>query len=496
MELNLETLGQLPDGLGPTIDPRELTVGILHLGVGAFHRAHQAVYTEAAMAQDSATEWGICGVSERSCAVSQLLSQQDCLYSTVTVDAHASSVKVVGSLRKALFAQAQSEELLGAFADDAIKVVSLTVTEKGYRHNPSTMRLRQDDPEITMDLAGRPPVTVIGQLVRGLQARYAASGAPVSIVSCDNIPANSHALKALVEEFCSMLPADEADPLLCWIDNEVAFPSCMVDRIVAPASELHRDAAQAALGVRDRGVVACEPFKQWVIEDRFASKRPPWEHAGALMVDDVTPYETIKLRLLNGTHSSLAYLGALGGCTSIAEAVSLEPLAVYARRLMDEASASTVKVPCRFDFEAYKRSVLERFSNPALAHSTLQVAMDGTQKLPQRLLATIADLRAKGAEPLYTLLGVAAWMCFVWLAKDDKGRPLPLDDPLACTLRRATASARSARDVVQALLSLNEVFRPELTDDSWVADVLVDYVNRFTKSGSTVKELGHILSSL
>jgi fructuronate reductase len=440
--------------LSLTSRPRDVpgSVGIVHLGIGAFHRAHQAVYTE-----DAGDGWGICGITQRSATVAERLAPQDGLYSVLERGAGPASARVIGAVREVLTGEATAERI----TDPAVKIVSLTVTEKGYRHDPATGRLRGDDPEISLDLAGRPPRTVIGRLVRGLAGREA----PVTVLCCDNLTANGETVRALVEEYCER----GGIRLPC----EVSFPSTMVDRITPATTREDLDEAERLLGVRDEAVVVTEPFSQWVIEDVFPAGRPAWDSAGAILTGDVAPYEKMKLRLLNGSHSMLAYLGS--GFEYVSEAIDVlgDPI----RHFMDEDASPTLDVPPGFDLAAYKSSLLERFANPALRHRVAQIAMDGSQKLPQRLLGVVRDRLAAGAEPRWAVLAVAAWMRHVQTAR-------VLDDPMADLLRTAVAGADSAEKVVDALLSVTDIFGPDLRDSTVFRDLLVEQLARLS-SGAT-----------
>jgi fructuronate reductase len=436
--------------LSLTSRPREVpaSVGIVHLGIGAFHRAHQAVYTE-----DAGDGWGICGITQRSPAVAELLVPQDGLYSVLERGPGGVSARVIGAVREVLTGEATAERI----ADPAVRIVSLTVTEKGYRHDPATGRLRRDDPEVRLDLTGRKPHTVIGWLVRGLATR----DAPVTVLCCDNLTANGDTLRALVEEYCERGRVR--------LGCEATFPNAMVDRIVPATTPEDLDEAERLLGVRDEGAVVTEPFTQWVIEDVFAAGRPAWETAGAIFTDDVAPYEKMKLRLLNGAHSMLAYLGP--GFPYVSDAVG--ELGDAVRRYMDEDASPTLEVPPGFDLAAYKSSLLERFANPALRHRTAQIATDGSQKLPQRLLGVVRDRLAAGAEPRWAALAVAAWMRHVQTARE-------LDDPMADLLRTAVARASTPSDVVDALLSVTDVFGPDLRESVVFRDLLVDHLTRLS----------------
>ena len=480
--LTLATLARIDPARRPRVDPRALGVGIVHLGIGAFHRAHQAVFTEDAVAA-AGGDWGICGVTQRSRNVLEQLGPQDGLYSVLEHGGGEPDLRVVGAVRDLLFAGAEGERLTTALAAPTTRIVTLTVTEKGYRHDPATGRLRLSDPGIAADLAGGPPQTVVGQLVRGLQARRGADAGSITLLSCDNLPANGAVLRGLVSDFCAALPAAEGEPLAEWIAGSVRFPSSMVDRIVPATTDDDRAEAAKLLGFEDRGVVVTEPFRQWVVEDDFAAGRPAWEQAGVVLTAEVAPYEAMKLRLLNGSHSTLAYLGALAGHAHVADAMGDDGIATVVEHLMADEAARTLTVPDGFDVAAYQQELLDRFRNPALRHRTVQIAMDGTQKLPQRLLGTIGDLLAAGAVPRLACLGVAGWMRYVSTRRAEDGTPLPVDDPLADRLAELTAAADTPAAVVDALLSLEEVFGTELPADAVFRELVVDGLERLTRDG-------------
>lgn len=468
--LSLPALAGVPADARPRVDPAARRVGIVHLGIGAFHRAHQAVYTE------DAGDWGSCGVTQRSASVARQLLPQDGLFSVLTKSPARDSVRVIGSVREVLVGPDDPAAVVARIADPAVRVVTLTVTEKGYRRDPATGRLRRDDPEVAADLAGRTPHTVVGQLVAGLDRRRRTDAGPLTVVCCDNLPANGPALHRLVTDYV----ADDA--LAEWIAASVRFPATMVDRIVPATTEEDRAEVTRLLGVVDAGAVVAEPFSQWVIEDDFAADRPAWEKAGAVLTADVAPYETVKLRMLNGAHSTLAYLGALAGHEYIADAVADPVLAEVAGRLMTEDVVPTLAPPDGLDLAEYGATVLERFANPALRHTCRQVAMDGTQKLPQRLLGTARDRLSAGAEPSWVAFAVAAWMRYVSAGRGEDGRPIVVDDPLAEKLASRLADADGPAAVVDRLLSLTEVFG-ELSASAVFRELLVGHLTRLTRDG-------------
>lgn len=479
--LSLAALDDLPAAVRPRVDLRGVRVGIVHIGLGAFHRAHQAVFTEDAMAASGSGEWGICGVSPRNRTVAGQLAPQDGLYTLLERSEAGSAARVVGAVREVLVAADGVDPVLDRLASPEVRVVTLTVTEKAYRLQRFTGALDVDDPEVAADLAGRPPRTVVGMLACGLQRRMRADGGPVSVVCCDNLPGNGVLLSRLVCEFAERMQGGSA--LRTWLGEQTTFPSTMVDRIVPATVEADRAEAAQLLGVRDEGTVVAEPFSQWVVEDRFAAARPHWERAGVTLTADVRPYETMKLRLLNGSHSMLAYLGALAGYEYMADAVRVAELGELVRRLMTEEVRPTLDVPDGFDLDGYVAALLARFADPALRHRTTQVASDGSQKLPQRLLDPARDVLRRGSEPRFVALATAAWMRYVWSHRSESGVELPVDDPLAERLASLLANASGPADAAAALLALEEVFGTDLAADPVFAPLVTGALDRLTRDG-------------
>ncbi len=476
MELNLSSLPRVPSECRPRIQPGAAGAGIVHLGLGAFHRAHQAVFTEDAMAAGGG-DWGIVGVAPRSAHIVDAMRAQDGLFSVTTLGPTGSSTRVIASSALQLRASDDPDLIVAGIADPAIRVVTLTVTEKGYLLDPATGRLLLDD-ELLADLeTGRPPRTVPGLLIRGLCARRRADAGPIALVSCDNLPANGHRLRGLVDKLAA------ATAITDWVRDNVTFPGTMVDRIVPATTAQTLAVAQQTLGVRDQAAVCGEPYSVWVIEDDFPAGRPAWELAGAVMTDDPRPWERLKLRTLNGVHSAIAYLGAVAGHETIASAMTIPGLRAAMREFIAADVAPSFAPPAGVDVIAYGEEVLDRFENPAIGHRTVQVAMDGSQKLPQRVLHTIQDRRRAGAVPRWGALVVAAWMRFAQGVADD-GSPLPLNDPLADRIRARLAAGPATPDgVVDALLGLDTVFTPEMAEDAELRAVLVEWLTALEKHG-------------
>ncbi len=450
-----------PDVQVGTYDRTAVTPGIVHLGIGAFHRAHMAAYVDELLAENPT--WGIIGASLRRPDMRDALAPQDFLYTLAVRDASGTSCRVIGAILDVLDASTQRGQLLQAMADPAIRIVSLTVTEKGYCHDPASGELDERHPDIVHDLAHPDaPVSAPGIIVKALELRHGGGLAPFTVMSCDNLPSNGRTAARIVRRFAE-LRAGAGSALVDYVQT-VRFPSTMVDRIVPATTDADRAAVSAIIGLEDAWPVVTEPFTQWVIEDDFPSGRPPFERVGAELVEDVEPFELIKLRMLNGSHSTMAYLGYLAGYQYVSQAVADPAMHRMVHGLMTSEVMPTLPMP-RQALEAYRDQLLARFANPALNHRTWQIAMDGTQKLPQRLLGTIRDRLAHG-QPIERLaLGVAAWMRYV-TGIDEQGQPIDVKDPHAARLRQiADAAGSDATRLATGLLALPEVFGTDLPSD-------------------------------
>ncbi|WP_277207998.1 mannitol dehydrogenase family protein [Isoptericola croceus] len=468
----------VPADLAPPLCPE--SVGIVHLGIGAFHRAHQAVFTELAARSTGDLRWGILGVTQRSAAVRDQLGPQGGVYSVLTAGREESSLDLVGSVLDVAWPAEETPRVLATIAAPTTHVVTLTVTEKGYCRDaagaldlelvrPDLDALRAEHAAGADQAAGDARAqncpaasSAIGLLVRGLATRYRAARVagevlPLTVLTCDNMVDNGRVLEGLVRSALdAAVPGDAG--LRAWLDAHVTFPCSMVDRIVPATTSEQRDAVEQQLGVRDEGLVVGEPYRQWVIEDRFAGPRPAWEHAGATLTDDVAVWERAKLRLLNGTHSLLAYAGRLAGHVTMADAVTDPAIGARARQLLFDDALVTLDAPAGADLRAYGESLLERFANPATGHTTVQVSMDGTQKIPYRWGGTIVDRLAAGAVPHGAAYALAAWSEVV---RREAVAGRLVDDPRAAELRDVAAAVgggavEEARpeDVARALTAL------------------------------------------
>jgi fructuronate reductase len=440
-------------------DRTRLETSIVHLGLGAFARGHLADYTEDVLEREFGP-WGIVGVSLRSPEQRQRLAAQDGLYITLCHEPAGTTARVIGCVTDCLVLPDSVQPVLALMAQPSTKIVSLTITEKGYCHNPATGRLNAAHPDIRHDLEHpNTPRSAVGLIAAALARRQALGLPPFTVLCCDNLPHNGALVQRLVLDFARL----RDDKLAAWIEHNGAFPSTMVDRIVPATTDADIALAAELTGLHDAAPVAHEPFRQWVIEDQFVDNaRPAWEHAGAELVADVAPFEAMKLRLLNGSHSALAYLGFLGGHETIGDCVADPVYRRFVQELWAEEIIPVSPTPAGTNLHAYAASLLARYDNPAIRHRTAQIAMDGSQKLPQRLLGTIRDRLARGLAIPRLALTVAAWMVYVG-GRDEQGQPFEVRDPLAATLASALAKAGDAPGAhVAALLGVDAVFGADL----------------------------------
>ncbi len=451
MRLTAASAARLPaDVSHPAYDRDAQARGIVHFGLGAFTRAHQAAYTDAAMGLGD-RDWMITGVSLRSAAVAQQLNPQDGLYLIAERGADGARYRLGGAIRDVLTAPHDNQAVIAAIADPATRIVSFTVTEKGY--------CRAADGTLDPVLAGQGSFYPL--VTEGLRQRRAARASGVTLLSCDNLAHNGAVLERLMRQYLDAHAPDLGD----WFAAACTCPSTMVDRIVPATTEADRAAAAADTGVEDSALVVTEPFTQWVIEDRFAAGRPRWDAAGAQLVSDVTPYETAKLRMLNGAHSLLAYCGLKAGYAFVHEAIGDPALRAEVEAQMRDAAA-TIAVASGQDLSAYATALIARFGNPALNHRLAQIAMDGSQKLPQRWLETLAIRQRAGEQCPAILHAIAAWIGHL------RGQNGTVDDPLAADLLAAATSP----EPVQALFGqeglLASSWKPTASDTAAIMSAL------------------------
>jgi len=437
----------------------KLGIGIVHLGLGAFHRAHQAAYLESVLERNGGGPWAICAANVRSNRqiVNALTAQGGRYHLASWRDRDHVEVREIRSILRALFAGDDKRALFDFLTAPTTRIVTLAVTEKAYGLKAASGELDTDNADIAHDCREpRQPVSVPGILVEALRRRRLAGVRPFTVLCCDNMPANGRRTRLAVTELARRVSPE----LAAHIEDEVAFPSSMVDRIVPAVTPESRQKLAALIGHDDPVAVATEAFSQWVIEDTFPQGRPDWEPDGVEMVNDVAPWEAMKLRLLNGAHSLLAYQGLLRGFTTVAEAIADPGLSAELDKFWREAGSSlTAGLPT--EPKRYTAMLLERFRNDSLDHSLRQIAMDGSQKLPQRWLAGALANLERGRPVGATAAAVAAWLAYV-RGEDAAGRIWAVDDPLAARL--AACHRGSPADSVGALLGFGDVFPARLAE--------------------------------
>ncbi|PIJ50561.1 fructuronate reductase [Erwinia sp. OLTSP20] len=441
----------------PDYDRNRLRTRMVHIGFGAFHRAHQALCADT-LARNHGSDWGYCEINLHRGELIHALNAQHGLYSVAEMAGDCLSLRVVGVIKQGIHAAAaEITTALEALCQPEVAIVSITVTEKGYCHYPASGQLNPDHPDIIHDLANpHSPRSLPGILLAAIGLRRQRGLAPFSIMSCDNMPENGRVTRQVV---CGLARLQD-QALAEWISSKVAFPSTMVDRIVPAMNAESHQMVRQHLGCDDPVAVVCEPFFQWVIEDNFVSGRPCWEKAGAQLVADVLPYEEMKLRMLNGSHSFLAYLGYLAGYEHISDCMTDASLRQATRELMLAEQAPTLKIK-GVDLTAYADALLARYQNHALRHRTEQIATDGTQKLPQRWLESIRWHLRQGSDFTLLALGVAGWMRYAG-GINEQGEKIALRDPLAAELAQRVASTAQGPARVTALLGLQAVFAEDL----------------------------------
>ena len=422
----------------PTYDRASLTVGIIHVGVGGFHRAHEAMYLDRLMSQGRAHEWAVCGVGvlPGDARMRDALAAQDGLYTLVEKAPDGTwSPRVIGSIVEHLLAPDDPERVVERMADPAVRIVSLTVTEGGYNVDPVTGEFVSDALDVVHDVENpQAPRTTFGLVVEALARRRERGIAPFTVMSCDNIPGNGHMARRSFSAF-----AELRDPELArWIRTEVSFPSSMVDRITPVTTDADRAQVEQRYGVRDRWPVVCEPFTQWVLEDAFGAGRPPWEDAGVQVVQDVEPYELMKLRLLNVGHQGLCYFGHLAGYRLVHE-VAQDPLfADYLLAYMEQEGSPTLPPVPGTDLDAYSRELIARFSNDQVRDTVARLCAESSDRIPTWLLPVVRENLAAGRSVRLSAAIVASWARYDE-GVDEQGEPIEVVDRLREPLMAAAA---------------------------------------------------------
>ncbi|MFG0264106.1 MAG: mannitol dehydrogenase family protein [Rhodopirellula sp. JB055] len=454
--LNEANLAKLPAELSPPkYDRRRLKPRIVHVGVGGFHRSHEAYYTDELLRADTSCDWGICGVGLREAdeKMASVLREQDHLYTLIIRHPNGNvESRVIGSIIDFMLGYEDPEPVIERMASADTQIVSLTITEGGYNLDATTGDFNWNHPDAQHDLEHpTKPKMVFGFLTEALKRRRDRKLPAFTIQSCDNIQHNGDLTRKTVLGF-----ARKQDPeLASWIESHVRFPNAMVDRITPVTTDVDIDYLAQTHQLQDQWPVTCEPFCQWVVEDEFSNGRPSWETVGAQFVPDVVPYEKMKLRLLNAGHSVLGILGSLHGHQTIDGCVSDPLFASYLRQFMDHEVTPVLDQVDGIDLEAYKDTLLERFGNPNIKDALSRICLESSSKLPVFLIPTIQDNLARGGSIAFATLVIAAWCFYSDKQTDQDGNPLEINDALKTPLHEAAAATR--KDPL-SFLEITEVF--------------------------------------
>ncbi|MBD2113743.1 MULTISPECIES: mannitol dehydrogenase family protein [Cyanophyceae] len=478
VKLNERSLGQLSDRVRvPRYDRSAVTPGIVHIGVGGFHRAHQALYLDNYLEQNPGSDWAICGVGllEFDQKMRDALESQDCLYTLVERSPAGDDARVIGSITQYLFAPANREAVIETLADPQCRIVTLTITEGGYYVVEGTGEFDANHPTIQHDLQNPDqPQGVYGFLTAALARRQQRGIAPFTVLSCDNIQGNGDMVGRMLTTFADLQTPD----LGGWIRENVAFPNCMVDRITPATAPNDLQMVADQFDIDDAWPVVAEPFLQWVVEDRFSAGRPDWESVGVQMTDDVHPYEMMKIRLLNTSHQLIGYLGSLKGYSYVHEAMADAQIRQAVEHLMDEVTPTLHPVP-GIDVTQYKQTLVERFSNPKIRDQLPRLCLNSSAKIPKWALGSLRDKLEQNGAIDYLSLTIAAWFRYL-NGKDDQGHDMPIDDPMADTL---TERAKLGGTDPMPLLNLTEVFG-DLSQSSRFVEAVTQYLHQLHELGT------------
>lgn len=466
--LNQRHLADLPESVQrPTYDREKLTAGIMHIGVGGFHRSHEACYTDDLLEKTGVDNWGICGVGLREAdrKIADVLKRQDYLYTLIVKHPDGKiENRVIGSIVDFMLGCENPTAVIDRMASEQTKIVSLTITEGGYNFNPATGEFDFENPDVKHDLEHpENPRTVFGYLTEALRKRRVVDLPAFTVQSCDNIQHNGDMTRKMLLAFAHAQDAALAQ----WIAEEVSFPNAMVDRITPVTTPEDISMLENDYGIRDEWPVTCEPFSQWVIEDKFSNDRPEWENVGAQFVPDVTPYETMKIRLLNAGHSVLGLLGSIHGHETIDSCVADPLFETYLRRFMDTEATPVLGTIKGIDLDDYKSSLIERFGNPNIKDNLARICLESSSKLPKFLIPTILDNLEQGGSTEYAALVIAAWCYYSDKGVDRHGNKLEIVDEMKAELHNAAAG--TSQDKLSFLkltpvfgnLAKNQVFTQE-----------------------------------
>jgi len=483
---NLSQITSNPQIATPKYDRENLQIGIVHLGPGAFHRAHQAVYTENAI-NLSGGNWGICGVSLRSATARDVLATQDNLYTLAILD-KAVSYQVIGAIKEVLVAGEQSAEVIARMSSATTKLVTLTITEKGYcLAADGSLDLGHQD--IQFDLANpTTPNSAIGFIVESLKQRMRQGIKAFNVLSCDNVSGNGEKLRRGVLDYAGQLDLT----LQAWIDNNVAFPNSMVDSITPKTESYTIDSVSSAIGLRDNWPIQREEFSQWVIDSNWPGERPDWENVGVIFTDNVEGFEQAKLRLLNCLHSTLAYAGSLAGFETVYDATSDQGFLQFVTNLANDEIIGSFVPPKELAVETYASEIIQRFLNPTIRHLLTQIAFDGSQKIQMRILPVITDNIALGRPTKLLTLSLACWFEFICRALKDGAK---INDPMASHFANMPELlSNDVQVVVASFLTIDAIFSPEFNQNSQLKAQLVDSLTLLRQG--EIKNIAQIVQKL
>jgi fructuronate reductase len=468
--LSRSVLPELPSSVRqPQYDRETLQIGIAHIGIGAFHRCHQAEFIDD-MLEARFGRWGVLGVNLMAPNLSGLLAPQDCLYSRTLRQDERVETRIIGALREVIDIEdkASAEAAIAALGGSEISVATMTVTEKGYCLAPSTGALDFDNPALRADLEGAfPPRTLLGLLALALERRRQTAGAPLTLISCDNVPSNGARLGAAVLKFAALRSAE----LARWIEDRVTFPCTMVDRIVPATSPDDIEEVSSRLGARDPAIVVGEPFRQWVVEDKFAGERPPLDLAGATFVADAKPYEEIKMRVLNAAQSTLAHQGALVGHEFTYQAAADPVLAALTRKMLEQETSTTLPKLAGMEVAPYIEQSMARIRNTAVRHRCHQIGTDGSQKIVQRLVDPLRERLAAGRPAGLLTLSVASWIAYGLSGAHRFGARWTPSDPYAETVIAIGERNSDWSELTKSVLSIAPIFGTEMARPELVAAI-------------------------
>ena len=477
-ELNQANLGSLNIPV-PSYDRSQGQVGIVHFGVGGFHRAHQAMYSDQLMEQGKALDWGICGVGVMpfDLKMKEVMEAQDCLYTLVLKDPEGGwEPRVIGSIMQYLYSPDDPDAVIEKMADPKTRIVSLTVTEGGYNFNQVTGEFDATNPAVQADLApGAVPSTTFGLITEALVRRRSRGIEPFTVMSCDNIQGNGHMAQEVFGAFARLRDPELGD----WVETNVRFPNSMVDRITPVTTDEDRAQISERFGVEDAWPVVCEPFTQWALEDNFSLGRPPFEDVGVQVVPDVEPYELMKLRLLNASHQALCYFGYLAGYRLVHEVAQDQLFANFLLDYMNREATPTLSPVPGIDLDAYKLQLIERFSNAAVRDTVARLCAESSDRIPKWLLPVVRENLAAGRDVTLSAAVVASWARYAE-GVDEQGEPIKVVDRLADTLQQIAAQQR---EDPLAFVKNRELFG-ELANEPAFTEPYLNTLNSLHSKGS------------